>query len=369
MHAPADYRSHLLTLAKCLGIVACLYLFIVGIGGMSHAFKLFGKEFSDGILKTTSSPFVGLFIGILATALVQSSSTTTAIVVGMVAAGAMTIGGAIPMIMGANIGTTITNTLVSLGHVSRTDEFKRAFAAATVHDFFNLLTVLVLFPLELATGLLARLSTALAGLFQGIGGMKMADPLKAATKPAIEAISALVAQQPVWILIVSLLLTFAMLWGIGKILRSLILEKVERFFDEHLFKNAGRAMLFGLLLTVAVQSSSVTTSLIIPLAAAGVLRLNRIFPYTLGANVGTTADTMLAALSTGSPAAVTVSFAHLLFNVLGIVIFWPVPRIRAIPIRLAEGLAELAVRHRAIAFLYVVLTFFVIPLLLILIFK
>jgi solute carrier family 34 (sodium-dependent phosphate cotransporter) len=358
-------RQQLILLARLLGIVACLYLFIVGIGGMGHSFKLFGKEFADKILQTTASPFAGLFIGILSTALVQSSSTTTSIIVGMVAGGAITIEGAIPMIMGANIGTTITNLLVSLGHITRSNEFRRAFAAATIHDVFNWMTVLILFPLELATGILARLSHGMAGVFSGMGGMKMSDPLKAATKPAIELLSGVCGDHPIPVLIVSVLITFAMLAGIVKILRSLVLAKVESFFDEHLFKNAGRAMVFGLLLTVAVQSSSITTSLIIPLAGAGILKLAQILPYTLGANVGTTVTAILAALSTGRIEAVTVAFAHLLFNLMGIGLLWPIPRIRAVPVRVSEWLAELSMRNRAIPFAFILAIFFALPLVLI----
>jgi solute carrier family 34 (sodium-dependent phosphate cotransporter) len=362
-------RERLLLIAKTLGVFACLYLFIVGIGGMGYSFKLFGKDFAEKVLTMTASPFVGLFIGILGTALVQSSSTSTSIIVGMVAGGAIAIDSAIFMVMGANIGTTVTNLMVSLGHITRTTEFRRAFGAAIIHDLFNWMVVLILFPLELATGILARLASAMAGWFEGAGGLKLADPLQAATRPAIQLISQLVADRPVLLLIASVLLTFGMLASIVKLLRSLVLKKVETFFDEYLFKNAARAMLFGMLLTIAVQSSSITTSVVIPLAGAGILRLSQIFPYTLGANVGTTVTAMLAALSTGSPAAVTVSFGHLLFNLAGILIIWPVRRVRAIPVRLAEKLAELSMRNRLIPFGFILLVFFVIPGVLILLFK
>lgn len=354
---------------KVVGIVACVYFFIVGIQGMGHAFKLFGKEFADQVLKTTASPFVGLFIGILSTAVVQSSSTVTSIIVGMVAGGAVSIEGAIPMVMGANIGTTITNLLVSLGHIMRNEEFKRAFAAATVHDAFNWIAVLILFPLELATGLLGKVARALAGAFAEAGGLKLANPLKAATKPVVEFIGKLLAENPVAVLIVSVVITFLMLYLIVKILRSLVLEKVQKLFDEHLFRNAGRAMIFGLVLTVAVQSSSITTSLIIPLAGAGVLTLTQILPYTLGANVGTTVTAMLAALATGEKSAATVAFAHLMFNILGIGIIWPVKQIRMIPIRIAEWLSELSLRNRIIPFAFILLIFFGLPLLLIALFR
>ena len=368
-------RNRLINLLKLAAIVGCVYLFIVGIGGMGHSFKLFGKEFANKILTTTASPFVGLFIGILATALVQSSSTTTSVIVGMVGAGAISIDGAIPMVMGANIGTTITNLLVSLGHINRSIEFRRAFAAATVHDVFNLLAVAVLFPIELitqklfGTGILAGSAILMSDAFQGMGGLKLANPLKAATKPVIEMISHLFRDHPVPVLVVSLLLTFGMLIGIVRLLRSMVLEKVEGFFDEHLFRNAGRAMFFGALLTIAVQSSSITTSLIIPLAGAGILRLQQVFPYTLGANIGTTMTAILAALATGRPEAVSVAFAHLLFNVFGILIVWPMPAVRAVPVRIAEWIADVSVRNRIIPLVAIPLIFFVIPITLIVIFK
>lgn len=346
---------------KCLLLLLSLYAFIVGISSMGASFKLFGKEFAENMLETTSSPFVGLFIGILATAIVQSSSTTTTLVVGMVAGGAISIEGAIPMVMGANIGTTVTCLMVSMGQITQKAEFKRAFAAATIHDFFNLITVAILFPLELATGILAKLSGAMQTAFAGVGGMKLADPLKAAYKPAVNFLKDLVGDQPIALLIIAILLIIGMLVAIVKLLRSLVLERVESFFNQHLFRNAGRAMAFGLLLTCAVQSSSITTSLAVPLAGAGILTLAQIFPYAMGANVGTTITAILASLATGNPAAVTVAFAHLLFNISGILLIWPHPKTRQIPIKCAEWLSAQAEQRYWVPFAFLLLIFFALP--------
>jgi len=154
---------------------------------MGKSFKMLGKDFAEGLLNTTSNEFVGLFIGILATSIVQSSSTVTSITVGLVAGGGLTIPSAIPIVMGANIGTSVTNILVSLSHVTRRDEFRRAFSGAVVHDIFNLLAVLVLFPLELATHVLARAATFLGQLFENAGGLKTVKPIGAITEPLIDA--------------------------------------------------------------------------------------------------------------------------------------------------------------------------------------
>ena len=283
----------------------------------------------------------------------------------MVAGGAISIEGAIPMVMGANVGTTVTNTLVSLGHISRRSEFRRAFEAATIHDFFNLVTLVILFPLQLATGFLSRIAVFSAEVFEGVGGLKIGNPLKAATKPVIHFMTDLVAQHPALLLALGVLLTFAMLTFIVKTLRSLVLQRIEAFFDQILFKTTLRALFFGLALTALVQSSSITTSLVVPLVGAGLLRLTQIFPYSMGANVGTTVTAILAALSTANAAAVTVSFAHLLFNISGIILILPVPPLRRIPIFLAQRLAESATRNRLIPLVYISLVFFIIPLTLI----
>jgi sodium-dependent phosphate cotransporter len=144
------------TILKIVGVCCALYLFLVGIKGLSIGIKYLGGDFAKTVIATTSNSFVALFIGIISTAIFQSSSTTTSLIVGMVGGGALTLSGAIPMIMGANIGTTITNMIVSIGHINRNNEFRRAFAAATVHDFFNVIAVIILFPLEMIFGILEK---------------------------------------------------------------------------------------------------------------------------------------------------------------------------------------------------------------------
>jgi len=346
-----------------------LYLFFLSLELMGDSMKLFGKDFADTLIQTTSNPFVGLFIGILATSVVQSSSSTTSIVVGMVAAGALNIQSAIPIIMGANIGTSITNTIASLPQINRSNEFKRAFAAATVHDFFNFLAVIVVFPLQVATNFLGIISEVLAESFQNLGGLDFLSPVKAITKPVSKQFISLLesgigyGSLYKWVaLIAALLLLFVALKYMTVSLKVLIISKAKAWFDEFLFKTAPRAFIVGLLLTVLVQSSSITTSLVVPMAGAGLLTLIQIFPYTLGSNIGTTVTAILAALLTGSVAALTVAFAHLLFNISGIVFWWP---LKKLPLFIAEKFAEYSIKNKIIPVAYVVVLFFIIPVLVI----
>ncbi|HCL28659.1 MAG TPA: phosphate transporter, partial [Candidatus Latescibacteria bacterium] len=336
---------------------------------LGSSFKLFGEGLASQLIEMTSNPMVGLVAGVLATTLAQSSSTTTSIAVSMVAAGALTIEGAIPVIMGANIGTSVTNTLVSMGHITRPEEFRRALAGATVHDFFNLCCVLVLLPLELATGYLQWLATWASAIFSGVGGMSFSSPLKALTKPAVTFVLDLVGNNPTIGVIVALLVMYAALKFLVDLTKGIVVQRSGRLLNRYLFGSPLVAMLFGAAITVLVQSSSISTSMVVPLVGAGILTLEAVFPFTLGANVGTTVTAMLASLATGNLAAVTVAFAHLFFNLTGIAILYPIKFLRQIPLALARGLAHLTSRNRAYAFIYVIGVFYVVPLVLILVWR
>jgi sodium-dependent phosphate cotransporter len=338
-----------------------LYAFLVSIGVLSAAFGLMGEGFVHSLFDSASNPVVGLFVGILATTLAQSSSTTTSVVVALVGGGTMDVSTAIPVIMGANIGTSVTNTLVSLGHIRREDEFYRAFSASTVHDFFNILAVAILFPIQVATDFLGILATGAANLLADVGGLTFTSPLKTLTAPVVKAFVALFADHPVLLLLASLALMFAMLHRLVVTLKALVVSKAESFFDQSVFRNAFRGMMLGLLLTVLVQSSSITTSLVVPLAGAGILSLRQIFPYTLGANVGTTVTAILASLAVGELTAVTVALSHLFFNVIGIATIWPLPSIRRLPIRLSRAMARASIRNRWIPVAYILIGFYFLP--------
>lgn len=350
---------------KFVFLALILYLFLLSIELMGSAMKGMGEGFAESLISTTSNPFIGLLIGILATSIIQSSSTTTSIVVGLVAGGGLSVSGAIPIIMGANIGTSVTNLIVSLGHISRPNEFKRAFAAATIHDSFNILAVIILFPLELFTHLIEKLACLLTNFFVGIGGINFLSPVKALTNPVLDYLK--VSVSPVFLLVLALLLIFFSLIYLVKLMKSIMVGRIEVAIDRYIFKKAGTAFLFGALFTILVQSSSVTTSLIVPLAGAGLLTIEKIFPYVIGANIGTTITAILASLITGSPAAITIALAHLLFNILGAAIIYPF--LRNIPIKHAKRLGEFSVKSKKFAIIYILAIFYIIPLLLIFIFK
>ena len=333
----------LATVLRVLSFLAMLYLFFSSIELMSAAFKMSGADLAGQLLTMASDPVAGLLIGFLATSLIQSSSATTTIVVGLVASDALTIQLAVPIVMGANIGTTTTNTIVAIGHVTRPAEFERAFAASTVHDFFNLLAAFTILPIEILFHPVEQSAVFLQGVFAGAGGMGLASPLKMLTRPLSDLVTGWVPST-IALILIALALLFGALRGMMKIMQGGVLERMEGLFDRVLFRNDAASFSLGLVATAAVQSSSATTSLIVPLAGTGVISLRQVFPYTLGANVGTTVTAILASFGTGSPAAVTVALAHLSFNVFAIAIFYP---LKAIPLWLATSWGRLAARSKA----------------------
>lgn len=360
---------------RAIAVLALLFVFLVGVNGLGDGFKSLGGGLLDSFFRATENPFMGLMVGVLATTLVQSSSVSTSLIVGLVAAPAnpLPLVNAIPMVMGANIGTTVTNTLVSMAHMGRKQEFERAFAVATCHDFFNFLAVAVFLPLEIATGFLQKSATALSGLLVGVGGVDYDSPLKGALKAVVSPIKDILhtvlssdRATAIALILFSGVLIYVALMLLVRTMRGFMQSRVETIVGRGLHKAPLFAILVGILVTVMVQSSSITTSLLVPLAGAGLITLEQAFPITIGANVGTTVTAALAALAATGPNArwgITIALVHFLFNVCATLLIYPFQRIREIPLNAARRLSAIAVESRKWALIYVLGLFYGIPLL------
>jgi solute carrier family 34 (sodium-dependent phosphate cotransporter) len=355
---------------RALLVLFFLYVFLVGIAFLEAGISAAGADFQANLLRSVSHPISGLCAGLLATVMVQSSSVSTATIVGMVGAGTLPVSLAVPMIMGANIGTTVTNTLASLGSLRRAEEFRRAFAAATVHDFFNLLAVAILLPLELMTGLLSGAADALSDMLHG-AEFNPAEPGKSPIRQAVRMpvgwMHGIIDPGP-WasplFLVLGLGLIFMALALITRNMRRLVAGSVERVMNRLIGSGGGAiGILVGIGVTVAVQSSTITTSILVPLVAAGVLSLPSAYPITVGANIGTTITALIASLAVARPEGLTIALVHTIFNVAAVAIIFPLKAVRLVPVRLANALADTAVRRRTVVFVYIVGLFIVLPLL------
>lgn len=360
-------------LVRVFVVFALLFVFLVGVNGLGKGFESLGGNILNSVFAATNDPFMALMIGILATSLVQSSSVTTAMIVACVAApdNPLPLANAVPMVMGANIGTTVTNTVIALGFLGRKTELKRAFAVATCHDFFNFLAVTILLPLELVTGYLRHSAIALTSLLTGIGGVEYDSPLKGVLRAVlipIQGTIGLVVEsrqlQGLALIVLSGLMIVTALLLLVRVLRSALQTPIEKAISGVLGKNAVLSMCMGAVVTAMVQSSSITTSLLVPLGGAGLITLRQAFPVTIGANIGTTITALMAALAaTGVNAAsgVAIALVHLLFNLSGALLIYPVERIRELPLTAALWLAKRAAASRRWAFAYVVVLFYGLP--------
>jgi len=401
-----DAKSWGVTLARIGAIIFFLYFFLVSLDLMGSAFKVLGGCSAGSMFDSNSNPIAGLMIGILATVLVQSSSTSTSIVVALVGASpGMEVKTAVPIIMGANIGTSVTNTIVSMGQMGDPEQFERAFAGATVHDMFNFCAVAILLPLEAATGFLSVITAPMVPT-ELTKGEKWEGPVKKWVGPLVKQIimvdknvikdvststitcaesyaigNGLITKKgditPAFyfenadlntdmtsggvLLFISLLLLVLCLGGLVKTLQSIVAGTSHRTLRKATGLHPFFAFLVGIGVTILVQSSSITTSVLTPLVGLNILTVEQMYPLTLGANVGTTCTALLAALVSDKPAGIQIALCHLFFNLIGIIIWYPIPWMRQWPLRAAKQLGHLTRQYRGTPLLYILFAFVLVP--------
>ncbi|MEQ6167038.1 Na/Pi symporter [Ekhidna sp. MALMAid0563] len=347
---------------KTLVIVVSILFFLFAIELLGLSLAEMAGPFTDSISVVTANPFIGLFIGLLSTALLQSSSTTTSIAVAAVASGAISLQNAIPIIMGANVGTTITSTIISMSYISKQKEFRRAVAAGTSHDFFNILTVLILFPLEVNYRFLEKISATISSSIHIAGRSGVGSSGEFGFTSLFETSTDWLVSTlgPVLSLLAGVVLIFACIKFISKWLYKILIGRTKDRFENVVFKNKYRAFSWGLIITSVAQSSSLTTSLIVPLVATGKVKIKKAFQFILGANIGTTITALIAAIFQ-SEAAISLAIVHLLFNLIGVMVFFLIPYLSKIPVYLAKKMGRVTMKIRLVGFAYIFIAFFLLP--------
>ncbi|HYY27506.1 MAG TPA: Na/Pi symporter [Chthoniobacterales bacterium] len=351
-------------------LAALVYLLLIAVSTIGAGFARAAGERAKSLFDFAENPFAGLVIGIVATGLIQSSSTVSSIIVGLVAGG-LPVYIAVPMIVGSNIGTSVTNTIVSLGHIHVGEEFRRAFAAATIHDLFNLLAAAILLPLEILFHPLQRSAVYISEWLLGSGNIDVAafDFMRAITRPTVRLITGATSSLPqlisgIVLIVIGIAMIFLSISFIGKLLRTLMVGKAKSLLQSSVARGPIAGIIVGTLITVIVQSSSTTTSLIVPLAGTGVFSLRQVYAFTLGANIGTCFTALLAAMAVSGDDAIfalQIALVHLLFNLFGILVVYGIPFLREIPIWGAQRLADAAVKRKLYAVAYLLGLFFLIP--------
>merc|ERR1712100_144980 len=439
---------------------------------------LLGGKDSAKMFDVADNPISALMVGILATVLVQSSSTTTSIIVSLVGADELSVKTAVFMIMGANIGTSVTNTIVAMGHFANKDDLRRGFAGATVHDVFNMLNVLIFLPINWIYPIFEKMTYEMAKDQKSCEGddCNKTEFLKPYISPdAMKLISAEVCtsttdcsnvhanyednwmssgylakkRAPAYIVgtasgtpaefhydkpdsctsstkffddedawtssvaggltagtcyevcgskvktglcdkrllkgglvlddwdmsdngagtfltVVSLISLCSCLFCIVYMLQIIVKGTAARILRKVVGFNGYLNIVIGTFITIMVQSSSITTSTLTPLAAVGLINLEDMLPLTLGANIGTTLTGIMAAtVVTSNPVqAWQVALCHLFFNIFGILVWYPVPLIRKVPLDGAKFLGKMTTNPKwgkIFPLMYPFVCFFIIP--------
>lgn len=358
------------TLPQWIAVFVLIYIIVVAVDLVSRGFRMATADEAEEIFAFATNPFLGLMVGSLASALTQSSSAVTSITVGLVAGG-LPVATAVPIIMGANIGTSLTSTLVSLASMGDKEAFKRALSAATILDIFNLLCVIIFLPLEILFHPLQTAAGYLARFFVGEASLSMGDFnfVRAATGPTVGFFRGIAGYFPepfdgLFLIVVGVVVIITAIFFISKLLKVVMVGRAKDIFEIAVGRGPIAGIAAGTLMTILVQSSTTTTCLIVPLAAAGVMTLQQVYPFTLGANIGTTVTALLAATGVSGDTevyALQIAMVHFLFNFFGVLIIYCVPFLCRVPIFLAETFASMASERKYLAFVYIIGVFFVIP--------
>ncbi|WP_240615611.1 Na/Pi symporter [Alteromonas facilis] len=358
-------------LRRWLWLALLVFVMLTAVSIIGSGFKSATADHAKELFAFASNPIMGLVIGMVGTALIQSSSTVTSIIVAMVAGG-LPITIAIPMIMGANIGTSITNTIVSLGHITNKDEFQRAFNAATIHDLFNFFAVIIFLPLEIMFGFLEHVSAATVSLFSvgATADLSGFNPIKALTGPVVDGLAFMLSDLPGYYpgvikILLGIGLIILSITYMGRIMKSLMVGRARDILNNSIGRGPVSGIASGTLVTVLVQSSSTTTSLMVPLVGNGVLTARDVYPFTLGANIGTCITALIAALSiTGENAglALQIALVHLIYNVSAVLVIFCIKFLRELPLNLSFKLSTKVAEHKLYGVGYIVGLFFALPL-------
>lgn len=353
-----------------MGLLMVVFaIFFLSLQVIAQSARHLDSGWIKSISELTGNPLVALFIGLLAAAIIQSSSAVTAALVALVAGNALTPESAVFMVMGANIGTTVSCLLVAFGNMGTPKSLRRGFMVASSHVIFNVLTVLLVFVVEVYGRLLSRSAQFLASHISRLeifetGGKVFSE---AFILPANNLMDSLPHSQPLtWVGLGLMLLYFSIYLMTSTLKWAIVGSKKGITIGGE--AHPTQAFFSGIGMTAVLQSSTTTTSQSVLLASIQKVSPKTLFPYIIGANLGTTITALLATI--GQPeAALAIAFCHLLFNLIGAVIFFPFARVRAFPMYFAKWTANMAYTHIAFGFGYLLFLFFFLPFLVIFLFQ
>ncbi|GAB3694233.1 Na/Pi symporter [Corynebacterium nasicanis] len=357
---------------RWMGVVGAILMMFVAVYLLLDGAYALGSPAVGRLFDFATNPVIGLLIGIMATAAIQSSTAVTALTVMAVGTGGVSVAVAVPIILGANIGTTITPMIVSFSYLGHRRSFRRAFASASLHTWFNAIFVFLAFLLEMLFHPLTRFANLVSVSVVGEGASGTGRELASIFAPLIDALGTqgLLGSllSPHAAAVASILVGTLLVLGAIRVLNSQLSVLTAATTRTLLERSSGASdalgVLSGAMVTMAVNASSVTISSLLPFAVTRSLKMREALAVTLGANVGTTLMSLLAALAVPGPLgalAVQAALVHVSFNVVSTLLVIVLPPLRRWIIRLAEFSGRVAARGYTLTAVMMAVWYFAVP--------
>lgn len=310
-------------LKNAIGSLVSIYFFVSAIILIKSSAKLMGVALAEKIVLLIRDTTSAVFSGWIITAMLHSSGAFDSIVVAFTSSGVMPLSLAVAAIIGAEMGTTVTPFLISvIERMKGKRESEAGFNVAMSHVLYNLVTLMIFYPLELFLGLFTSVAMQGSNIFVRMPWLKAVPDILDIVTPWVDP---LLEHIPPWSgIVLGAILLLVALGAVEKYMTAIFSMPRSWNLIRSTFTRPGRAFVAGFLFTVLVPSTTVMVSLLVPLATSGVIRAEYyILPYILGANIGTVFDVMVAALATGDPVSLGVWLVHLSINLAGALIFMP----------------------------------------------
>lgn len=364
---------------RWVGIALAIYILLVAIHLITSGVESFGFHAVSTIVDYVTHPFLAVLTGLFLTFFVQSSTVVTAITVATVGVGVVPVEMAAMLIMGANVGTCFTSQLVAFGFYRSACDLKRALSAAMTHWWFNVLSLAVLFPLEVAFQPLTHGAGWLSERISQVPepGLETTDLLGQFVEPVVSAIgvAGLIGKigsnyaASGLSIILGIILIVAMIRWITHLMTEITAASshlvLEHSVESHESPASVRSILAGLGLTMMSQSSSATICSTIPFAGTGMLSLRKFLGIVLGANLGTTLTAVLTAIAVpghNSELALQAALVHVLFNLIGLIVVVAARPAGRLTVWLSEKTADMGVRWPVPVLLAITASYTIIPL-------
>lgn len=409
-------------LAHLTSFLLLSYVFLVGLVLFGISTQVLGGCNSTILVGKSSNPVTAVMAGVLVTSLFQSSMISNICFGTLAIYSGIDVKTAFYLTMGANVGNSVTSSIVAISHIRDKSLLERAVAGSSVNTIYSFLTISIFLPLEILSGVLLRLGNAIAPdssslnyAWRGLVGLivhpvtdfliipnqsylqgLMADPtvscnsaypvtcvednatFETCTAGFIACNSAngrcpvffhdgATMQKDMQYAALSMSIAIAAmlisLFGMVKLVNKSLINTPIEVIAKLSTHNNYALMLMGCGSSILLSSSSVTECAVMPLVATGILELEQMFPWCLGSNMGVAISNMFLAWSTGSNVYLQVAIANVFFNLFGTMIWYPFPYLREFPLHAALVVGIVTRYWRFVSIIYFAITFIVGPLL------